>query len=75
VNAANIKTGNPKIEGRYVALVQITAHQASEWVEPVILTWASGRWHTWHRGIVGWIGPIPVMKVADIVVPPAEFDL
>jgi hypothetical protein len=78
VNPADIQTGKPKLDGRYVVLVRCTAQAARDWVEPLIMTWHSGRWHTSNLSakIVGWLGPIPVMKVADIPEEPVqEFDL
>ncbi len=75
MSPADIRTGKPKVEGRYVVFIQCAAVQARDWVEPIILTWASDRWHTAYAAhkIIGWLGPIPVMKVADIA--PVEFDL
>lgn len=69
------KTGEPQAEGRYVAFIRCQAQGANEWVEPVIMTWQGGKWHTGmgQRRIVGWLGPLPVMKAMDIEVP--EYDL
>ncbi|MBA3831635.1 MAG: hypothetical protein H0X34_07040 [Chthoniobacterales bacterium] len=79
MNATDIKTGSPKIDGRYVAFVRCQAVQAKDWVEPIIMTWHSSRWHTTYianRQIIGWLGPIPVMKADDIEAKaPVEFDL
>lgn len=74
MNAADIRTGAPKADGRYVVFIQCAAAQARDWVEPVIMPWASGKWHTTFLKpkIIGWLGPIPVMKVVDIA---QEFDL
>lgn len=68
MNAGAIQTGSPKLDGRYVAFIQCDAAQAREWVEPVIMTYSNGKWHTTFlkNKIVGWLGPIPPMKVADI---------
>jgi len=77
MSPANIQTGAPRIDGRYVVFVQCTASQARDWVEPVIMVWASGRWHTTFAkpNIRGWLGPIPVMKVVDIGPSNTEYDL
>jgi hypothetical protein len=77
MNAADIRTGKPGVDGRYVVFVQCAAVQARDWVEPVIMTWAGERWHTTFAkpNIRGWLGPIPVMKVADIETPTKEYDL
>lgn len=67
--ASEIKTGTPQVEGRYVAFVRCQASQAREWVEPIIMTWHGGHWHTTfiaQRRVIGWIGPLPVLKVEDI---------
>lgn len=64
-----VQTGTPTVEARYVAFVRCSAAQARDWVEPLIMTWHGGRWHTTfinQRRIIGWLGPLPVLKVADI---------
>lgn len=70
-----ISTGSPKVEGRYVVFIQCDPAGAREWVEPVIMTWSSSKWHTTFlkRKICGWIGPLPVMKVSAF--PQPEYDL
>lgn len=75
MNAADIKAGKPSAEGRYVVFIQCEVAAARDWVEPVIMTWAGGKWHTTFLKpkIIGWLGPIPVMKVADIE-PTPKFD-
>lgn len=77
-----INTGNPIIDARYVALIRCEASQAGDWVEPVIMAWAGGKWHTTfipRRKVLGWIGPLPVLKVDDmphdIGIPIVEYDL
>lgn len=57
--------GTPPAEGRYVGLVRCGG-QMQEWVEPVITAWHKGKWAC-GREILGWYGPIPSMKVGDIV--------
>lgn len=69
MNAAQIKSGKPQVDGRYVAFVQCQAAAARDWIEPLIVTWANDRWHTSFipvSRILGWMGPIPVLKVADL---------
>lgn len=78
MTGADIKTGNPKVEGRYLTFLRCQAPQARHWVEPVILTWSGDRWHTSfiaQNSVLGWIGPIPVMKADDLEKPKMEFDL
>ena len=78
MKASDIQHGNPQIEGRYVVFVQCQAAQAKAWVEPTIMTWAGDRWHSTfiaQRNVLGWIGPLPVMKVADLKAPDMEYDL
>lgn len=74
MSPADINTGKPMIEGRYVAFVRCEAAQAQAWVEPIIMTWAGEHWHTTfigQRRVLGWIGPLPVMKAIDLI----EYDL
>lgn len=66
IPAHEIQLGTPKVDGRYVVFFQCESHQAAEWVEPVIMTYAGNRWHLQGRKVLGWIGPLPVMKVADL---------
>lgn len=64
-----IRTGDPVVEARYVAFIRCEASQGKAWVEPIIMVWATGRWHSSfipQRRVLGWIGPLPVLKVADI---------
>lgn len=71
------ETGKPPKEGRYVAFVRCEAMAAKAWVEPIIVTWCGGRWQSSliaQRRVLGWIGPLPVLKVDDLDFPPA-FDL
>jgi len=72
-------TGDPIIDGRYVAFIRCEASQAKAWVEPVIMTWHDRRWHSTfipQRRVIGWLGPLPVLKVEDIeVAAPPAFDL
>lgn len=75
--ATLVENGTPKHEGRYVAFLQCQAVQAQDWVEPIIMAWHGGRWHTTfiaNRRIIGWIGPLPVLKVKDLD-EPQVFDL
>lgn len=71
--------GNPSAEGRYVVFIRCEAPQAKAWVEPVIMPWHGGRWHSTFvspRKVLGWIGPLPVLKVEDIEANvPQDFDL
>lgn len=67
--ATMVQHGTPKAEGRYVVFVRCQAGAASDWVEPLIMAWSGGRWHTTFIGdrrILGWLGPLPVLKVTDI---------
>lgn len=67
--ATEIKTGTPQAEGRYVAFVRCQVAAAREWVEPIVMAWHGGRWHTSmisQRRIIGWLGPLPVLKVDDL---------
>lgn len=65
----DIQTGNPKAEGRYVAFIRCQAAAAADWIEPALMTWSGGRWHSSflpQRAVLGWIGPLPVLKVSDL---------
>jgi len=63
-----IERGAPKLDGRYVVFIQCNAMAARDWVEPVVMTWSAGKWHTefLKRKIIGWLGPLPVLKVDAI---------
>ena len=74
MNASDVKSGHPVAEGRYVVFVRCQAAQARDWVEPIIMTWANDRWHSTFIGdrrILGWLGPLPVLKADDIADEPA----
>lgn len=79
--ATHIQTGTPKADGRYVVFIRCQAAAARDWVEPIIMTWHSECWNTSFipkHGIIGWLGPLPVLKVTDIEATapaPPEFDL
>lgn len=73
------QTGNPKTDGRYVVFCRCKAMSARDWVEPILLAWSNGAWVSSFvnlSGIIGWIGPLPVLKVDEIQKPAAiEYDL
>ena len=69
MSAGKVQRGTPTADGRYVVFVRCQAASARDWVEPLIMTWANGRWHTSFlpvTRIIGWIGPLPALKVSDI---------
>jgi hypothetical protein len=59
--------GNPIFDARYVVFVALEkAAPLGHFVEPLIAAWANGKWHTTDpRKVLGWIGPLPVLKVTD----------
>ena len=61
----DIQLDPPRAEGRYLVFTQCAASQAREWVEPSVDVWHGGRWHS-GREVLGWVGPIPALKVADL---------
>ena len=68
MTADDIQTGNPKLDGRYLAFFQCRAAACADWVEPVIMAWSKGKWETTFgvtSHIIGWI-KIPVVKLAEI---------
>lgn len=74
--ATMVQSGKPQTDGRYVVFVQCDVAAAKAWVEPLIMAWSGERWHTTYianRRILGWIGPLPVLKVDDLALP--VFDL
>lgn len=68
-----ISTGNPTADGRYVVFTRCQAATAREYCEPIIVTWAGGKWH-FGRRVYGWIGPLPICRALDLV-EPREYDL
>jgi hypothetical protein len=69
-----ISTGTPPVEGRYAAFVRCRGRQVSAWCEPIIATWAGGKWHCGQM-VYGWIGPLPAVKSIDLIEVPQEYDL
>lgn len=59
----NLNTGTPTIEGRYV--VYVRCRPTPEYCEPIIRTWAGGKWHC-DQEVYGWIGPLPVTTVSHL---------
>lgn len=56
-----INVGLPKADGYYVAYVRCDSYQIKDWCQPIIVSWADGRWQT-VKTVHGWIGPLPVAK-------------
>lgn len=69
----------PVAEGRYVVFVPcLKAAPNGLFVEPTIATWHGNKWHIAEkRPVVGWLGPLPVLKNSDFFQPIAkpEYDL
>lgn len=65
-----IETGKPAIDGLYLVFVPAVVR---EWLEPQIAMWHKGAWHFRHStqkydcDVLGWSGPIPVMKAQPLV--------
>lgn len=72
-----IETGTPPIEGRYVVFVE--GDRSNGYCEPLLVTWHGGKWHSWRK-VLGWSGPVPVMRAEFLTEmhglrEPMEFDL
>lgn len=53
-----IQTGRPTLDGYYVVYVRCASYQIKDWCQPLIASWAFGKWQTVHT-VHGWIGPLP----------------
>lgn len=61
--------GNPLFDARYVVFVPLFKEAPNgHYVEPQIAAWSGNKWHMADsRPVLGWIGPLPVLKVSDFV--------
>lgn len=56
-----IQAGPPPSDGYYVAYVRCDSYQIKDWCQPIIVSWAFGKWQT-VKHVHGWIGPLPAAK-------------
>lgn len=69
-----LQTGQPTVEGRYVGFIR--SRTSPDWCEPIFATWHGERWHSYDIPLA-WIGPVPVVSVAEIslLMGEQEYDL